>query len=417
MKKRTSHAILLCLGLLVPAAQNAFAQPEHVSYQGQLLDNGMPYTGTADFKFVIHDGAQTLWSNDGTSVGMSQPSGSVLLSVDGGIFSVLLGAAPMTPLTTDALKASTDVMLRVWVDTGGGAFEQLTDQPLSSAAFALHSESAERALSGFVGTSADDAIVGVSGINTANGVGTAGTGAGGPGVFGTSVSHSGVVGQNNNNQPTVVGINGGAGVSVAGISAGTGSALTGAATSGHLLDLVTWPGLEARLSVDNAGNLTTVGTLNHKTLVDFHGESATTAIQSTPTQYDDAQVTLTVPGPGYVVVTSNVQVRLSHTMGTTDRLLVGHSDDALSLGASTKQHVFDIPSAYPSSSDTRHSFALATTHGVTAPGTYTFYLVGEMASGQSAGDDFWFASTTAIFYPEPDAVSLFAAEGEKDKEY
>jgi hypothetical protein len=142
-------AVLFC-GFL--GGGSAQAQPDLVSYQGELVSGGTPFNGTADFKFVIINslgGATiTLWSNDGTSSGGGQPTNSVSLDVIDGIFGVLLGRAPMVPLTADALGASDMARLRIWVDTGSG-FEQLPDQPLASAPYALRSDAADRALGDF----------------------------------------------------------------------------------------------------------------------------------------------------------------------------------------------------------------------------------------------------------------------------
>ena len=147
-KLAAAAALVLCaLGSLLPGS--ALAQPSQMSYQGQLLASGVPFDGTAQFKFVIvSGGGATLWSNDGTSANGSQPNGALPLTVTQGIFSVLLGQSPMVPLTADLLQMATTASLRVWVDTGGG-FEQLPDQPLASSPLTLQADAAERSLSGF----------------------------------------------------------------------------------------------------------------------------------------------------------------------------------------------------------------------------------------------------------------------------
>ncbi len=135
---------VLTLFAVVPSA----ALPTQVSYQGHLEKNGTPYDGTADFKFAIVNGGSTVWSNDGTGTGGSEPSASVAVLVDQGLFSVLLGASPMAPLSAAELAQADAPMLRVWVDTGGG-FEQLADQPLASSAYALQSDGASHAYGDF----------------------------------------------------------------------------------------------------------------------------------------------------------------------------------------------------------------------------------------------------------------------------
>jgi hypothetical protein len=115
-------------------------QPAQVSYQGELRKDGQLFTGDAFFKFVIVDGTgASLWSNDGTSQGGAEPQAAVQLAVARGIFSTRLGAVPMVPLSANLIKGVNDAALRVWVNTGG-VFEQLTDQPISSSAFALASD-------------------------------------------------------------------------------------------------------------------------------------------------------------------------------------------------------------------------------------------------------------------------------------
>jgi len=145
---RTILLVLVVL-LLVPAAARGI--PLTVSYQGQLTTAGTPYTGPAAFKFAIIDGGTTLWSNDGTSAGGNEPGTPVLVDVEDGIFTVLLGdpGTPMLPLLAEDLSGAAEPMLRVWVDTGGG-FELLADQPLASAPFALQSDAARRSVGDFV---------------------------------------------------------------------------------------------------------------------------------------------------------------------------------------------------------------------------------------------------------------------------
>lgn len=135
-------AAVAALLIAVGAAAPAWAQPSEVGYQGRLVENGVPVTGSAQMKFAIISAGQTLWSNDGTSTGGSQPAASVSVAVDAGVFSARLGAAPMVPLDAGLLGSTTSATLRVWVQTTG-AFEQLSDVPVSSSAFTLHSATAD----------------------------------------------------------------------------------------------------------------------------------------------------------------------------------------------------------------------------------------------------------------------------------
>lgn len=105
-----------------------------MSFQGQVGSGGVPYDGPAVFKFALMCGTATVWSNDGSSTNGSQPQQPVGIEVVNGIFSVLLGDATLGMLPLDA-SVRTDCgtrRLRTWIDLGSG-FEQMQDQPLSSA--------------------------------------------------------------------------------------------------------------------------------------------------------------------------------------------------------------------------------------------------------------------------------------------
>ena len=134
-------------------------------------------------------------------------------------------------------------------------------------------------------------------------------------------------------------------------------------------------------------------------LIDVHREGATTAIGTSWTQYDDAQVTIEAPESGYVLVTSSVHCILSHTNGTDDELMVGHTSN---LGVGPSQYNLianEIPSSAPSAAAVEVGFTVSSTHEVVTAGTYTYYLMGMMNAGQDPGDIFWYAETRAVFYP------------------
>jgi hypothetical protein len=146
--KRTRGVLLLLIifSALLQWSSTSLAQPTSIGYQGELLKDGNKYTGTAAFKFVLvsEDGAQSLWSNDGTSANGGQPTGSVNIGVTQGVFSVQLGTSPMVPIDANVIGTATGASLRVWVNTGAG-FEQLSDQPVASSPFSMHADGADGA--------------------------------------------------------------------------------------------------------------------------------------------------------------------------------------------------------------------------------------------------------------------------------
>lgn len=137
---RRASLLLSALASLLMAS-TGLAQP--IGYQGELKSNGTPFTGNAQFKFVLLNGTQVLWSNDSTSVNGSQPTSAVTLPVANGIFSAQLGGTPMTPIPSTAFAGVSSAVLRVWVSTGSG-FSQLTDQSVLFSAAAMKSNTTEQ---------------------------------------------------------------------------------------------------------------------------------------------------------------------------------------------------------------------------------------------------------------------------------
>ncbi len=145
-------------------------------------------------------------------------------------------------------------------------------------------------------------------------------------------------------------------------------------------------------------------------IIDTHNESAIVGIGSSVTQYDNAEVTLTVPGPGYIVVTSNVWIHLSHTEGTTDKVYLSNSPSPTALGGWNSTTTWEIPSSWPTDSQIGRTFCVTSTFDVDLAGTYSYYLVGQMYYGVNVGDRFWFAQMTGIYYPHPIPVAAASAE-------
>ncbi len=118
--------------------------PGLVSYQGKVSLNDRSYNGQGYFKFAIVDlsGTTSFWSNDGTSIGGSQPAGAVQLQVASGLFNVLLGEPGMSPLTAAAFSQSGRA-LRVWFSADNLTFTQLDpDRTIASVPFALQAQQA-----------------------------------------------------------------------------------------------------------------------------------------------------------------------------------------------------------------------------------------------------------------------------------
>ncbi len=137
-------------------------------------------------------------------------------------------------------------------------------------------------------------------------------------------------------------------------------------------------------------------------IIDRHDEGATYFLaDGNVHQYDDCQVTLDVPGPGYIVVTSNVWFKFYHQGGITDFLFLGHSTSPTAFGSAYDRVAWEVPYYATGDTDLDKTFSVHSTFEVGGAGTYTYYLIGQMLSGGTGNDKFWFAQMTGIYYPYP----------------
>jgi hypothetical protein len=123
--------------------------PNLINYQGFVAVGGASFTGSGQFRFAFVDpaGTTTFWSNDGTSVGGSQPAAAVTLAVSGGVFSAVLGdtsVVNMTAIPATVFTANSDVRLRVWFDDATNGIQHLVpDQRIVAGAYAIRAGSAD----------------------------------------------------------------------------------------------------------------------------------------------------------------------------------------------------------------------------------------------------------------------------------
>ena len=117
--------------------------PPVINYAGQVAVDGEAFDGNGLFKFAIvnDSGSTTYWSNDGTSTAGSEPTASVSVSVNGGLYSLLLGNSAiqgMNAIDPTVFQQHADAKLRVWFNDGTNGFQQLTpDRPFASVPYAI----------------------------------------------------------------------------------------------------------------------------------------------------------------------------------------------------------------------------------------------------------------------------------------
>jgi len=128
----------------------------------------------------------------------------------------------------------------------------------------------------------------------------------------------------------------------------------------------------------------------------------TVALGATCTHYPGAQVSITAPGPGTVVVSATVGIGITHAQGTDDVALVVVANSQTACEMDNFTAFVSVPAGLPSAAyPATHYF---TTVPILHPfavgaGTHTYFVNGMMTVGGGPGDRFDSASLVVVFYP------------------
>lgn len=115
--------------------------PAAFDYQGKILVNDIPLTGPGYFKYAIANEAGTtnFWSHNGTPTG--EPTAYITNNCYNGVFTAIIGGAPMTAINPDIFALNTSLYLRVWFSSDKATFnEMLPAQRLLSAPYAINAD-------------------------------------------------------------------------------------------------------------------------------------------------------------------------------------------------------------------------------------------------------------------------------------
>jgi hypothetical protein len=173
------------------------------------------------------------------------------------------------------------------------------------------------------------------------------------------------------------------------------SSIDGVTSDEGNVDLVA--GANVTIVANDAANTITISAPQSE-VFSYGNESATTTILATPMQYNQAHATLTVPGPGYITVTSSVRFKINHYTGTTDTICLNHSTTPTTIGIALTMMTEEVRAAIPTTGQIEMTRTVVGNFPVLSAGTYTYYLVGQMLSGQDVGDVFWYAQTTGVYH-------------------
>ena len=115
--------------------------PPEFDYQGKILVDDVPLTGPGYFKYAISDetGATNFWAHDGTTTG--EPATFITNDCHNGVFSAIIGGAPMGDVDPAIFALNTSLYLRVWFSADGVTFnEMLPAQDLLSSPYAINAD-------------------------------------------------------------------------------------------------------------------------------------------------------------------------------------------------------------------------------------------------------------------------------------
>ena len=123
----------------------------------------------------------------------------------------------------------------------------------------------------------------------------------------------------------------------------------------------------------------------------------TAHIGSVCSHYSGSNLTITVPSSGIIVVTSVVQLRISHAQGIDDIYRINHGVNMTDCGDWRYSWTGQVYSSVPDAFWLRVTVHVQNVYSVTA-GTYTYCVNGLMFSGEDPNDFFWYSNSIAVFY-------------------
>jgi hypothetical protein len=122
------------------------------------------------------------------------------------------------------------------------------------------------------------------------------------------------------------------------------------------------------------------------------------AIQNVCAAYTGADVTITAPGPGTVVVWAAFMIQLDHSAGSSDEVDMYLEDTAGSCLNANWAKFMTVYAQEPTGIYW-DEVSMIRPFAVAGPGTYTYHVNGQGFGGVGAGDNYQYASLVAVYYP------------------
>jgi len=398
-----------------------------ISYQGQVAVDGKPYSGVGYFKFAIVDlgGTQTYWTNDGQSPGgsITEPTTGISLTVSGGLFTVLLGDLTVPGMTgslsTATFDDTADRALRVWFSTDNATYQQLApDRRIAWVPLALQAQYALNAKT--VGGLNEAALRNLD-LSASNII---------SGTLSTArfSAHDDLVDENwlgneandiaQNNGTLQAGLNAD---KLDGLDKAAFVAVSGAQTISDTKTFAGTPRFSASgspFTVDNSG---LVSNLNADQVDGLHANALRPVVATATYQVQAdlpsscapylvasntfATISITVPGPGTIIVEASTIVRLATNVMTV--MAISETAGADCTPEATYQTVWETPRRYLCAgwcSDQQPYTLLMTlpvrrVFAVSAAGTHSYVLNGLAIDQDNVGTHWISADMQAQYYP------------------
>jgi len=134
-------------------------------------------------------------------------------------------------------------------------------------------------------------------------------------------------------------------------------------------------------------------------IMNQHSVGGPFTIGSACTHYPRAEVSISVPGAGTIVVSATVGVGINHTFGISDTALIVIAASATECTVNNYTAWVSFPYSLPSDPYHFTTVPILRAFSVNGPATVTFYVNGIMTLGADAGDRFDSASLVAVYYP------------------
>jgi len=141
----------------------------------------------------------------------------------------------------------------------------------------------------------------------------------------------------------------------------------------------------------------TQGPVGPGAILDFSVGGAT-SLTAACVEVAGASVTLTVPSIGTAVVTATVRIRLEHTVGSPDQVVLLLSPTSADCTYDAWRAYYGVVDAEPTGQYI-HSMVVQEPLGISSAGTRTLYLNALMVTGASANDAITAVATISVFYP------------------